>query len=127
MSLKSSLSSLENDLGCFSIPEVSDSEIAATAFVNGIVFVGHNNGCYSALGLAPGSHFQTLGVSTIESFGVPSGWQVIALAPGCTPDNPSTVQHEMLHALGMLSGLLAFKTLLKARFILSLQTENSSK
>ncbi|CBY38065.1 unnamed protein product [Oikopleura dioica] len=99
--IQSSLSSLENDLGCFSIPEVSDSEIDATAFVNGIVFVGHNDGCYSGLGLAPGAHFQTLGVSTIESFGVPSGWQVIALAPGCTPDNPSTVQHEMLHALGV--------------------------
>jgi hypothetical protein len=92
---------LENDLGCFSIPEVSDSDIDSTAFVNGIVFVGHNAGCYSALGLTPGAHFSTLGVTSITQFGVPAGWQVIALAPGCTPDNPSTVQHEFLHALGV--------------------------
>ena len=96
------MASLANDLACFSMPEVTDDEIDSTSYENGIVFVRHENRCYSALGLAPGAHFGTQGVSSVAAFGVPSTWQVIALADVCTPDNPSTIQHEMLHALGVL-------------------------
>ena len=96
------MESLANDLACFSMPEVTDEEIGSTSYENGIVFVRHESRCFSALGLAPGAHFGTQGVSSVAAFGVPATWQVIALADICTPDNPSTIQHEMLHALGVL-------------------------
>ncbi|CAG5104802.1 Oidioi.mRNA.OKI2018_I69.chr1.g1556.t1.cds [Oikopleura dioica] len=112
--IRNSLKSLEEDLGCFAITEISNEEIGTIAtkakYKNGVVFI-KNVGCFSSVGVDPGQHHNTTtqvnGVyNSITEFGVPEGWQVISLdgtldQPDCTGKSPGTVQHEMLHALGV--------------------------
>ena len=69
-----------------------------TSWTNGIIFVKASeigqSGCFSALGVAQGFYND-------GGFGYPSTWQAIALSESCAGTSQATVQHEILHALGV--------------------------
>ena len=83
---------MNQDLGCLEL------RAEDTSWQNGIIFVPAyeigRSGCFSALGVA--EHFYNDG-----SFGYPETWQVIALSENCAGTSQATVQHEILHALGI--------------------------
>ncbi|CBY39025.1 unnamed protein product [Oikopleura dioica] len=89
---RSAIEALQRDLACFDFPYVSKEERASTEYQHGIIFA-ESTKCSSALGLAPGAGLQ-------PEYGLPSGWQRINLSAGCSR-KLSTVQHEILHALGV--------------------------
>ncbi|CAG5104451.1 Oidioi.mRNA.OKI2018_I69.chr1.g1260.t1.cds [Oikopleura dioica] len=80
------------DLGCLEMRRED------TSWTNGIIFVKASeigqSGCFSALGVAQGFYND-------GGFGYPSTWQAIALSEGCAGTSQRTVQHEILHALGV--------------------------
>ena len=83
---------MNQDLGCLELRQED------TSWENGIIFVPAyeigRSGCFSALGVA--QYFYNDG-----SFGYPETWQVIALSESCAGTSQATVQHEILHALGI--------------------------
>ena len=83
---------MSQDLGCLEL------RAEDTSWSKGIIFVRADeigaSGCFSALGVAQG--FYNNG-----NFGYPETWQAIALSDSCAGTSQATVQHELLHALGM--------------------------
>lgn len=94
------MAALAKDLGCFDVIKVPTSELAATQHVNGILFVWlpDGQGCRSALGKAPG---YTLNLDESYLRDQPATWQIISLESTCGGNTAATVQHEVLHALGV--------------------------
>ena len=90
------LDQLIKDLGCFNFLHISRSELSTTEYQNGILFL-QLGGCFSALGKSPVFF-------NLPEFGAPSTWQGISLDPSTCggPRSERAVQHEVLHALGVL-------------------------
>ena len=68
---------------------------------NGILFIWSDvsgGGCHSAVGRADGETFDE---NKIEDYGAPTNWQVLALDDTCGGSSQATVEHEVLHAMGM--------------------------
>ena len=72
------IANMNEDLGCVKIVLVPEADVSTTSapFINGIVIAFENltgNGCYSALGRAPGfvGRAPNVGITQVTEFGVP--------------------------------------------------------
>ena len=90
--IKNAISHLETVLGCFHFPYVSESERSTTEYENGVIFK-IDDYCWASYGKTPGYRIE-------DEDGVPENWQMIGMMLGCAKKF-STIQHEMLHALGV--------------------------
>ena len=98
--VKAAMNGLSNDLGCIQFIEVEEKDLASSKFENGLVFVP-GNACVSMVGLAPG---KSPGMS-LQQAKMPSNilkWQGITLSNNCAGTSMATIQHEVLHALGVM-------------------------
>ena len=100
---------MNNDLGCIKTKYIDEALVSADGapHANGIIIAFQDltgNGCYSALGKAPGFKGRSP-LSSITDFGAPSGWQLMSYGTmdtsSCSGDDEGTLMHEMLHALGV--------------------------
>ena len=94
--IKSHMDQMTKDLGCFEMIHVSRADRSSSSYPNGILFVPGSKtggGCWSSLGLAPGSTGKASG--PITQWDAVSTWQVISIDPAsCIGATESTVQHE---------------------------------
>ena len=99
---------MNGDLGCIKTKYIDESLVSSTGapHANGIWIAFEDvtgNGCYSALGKAPG--FRGRSPFTITELGAPSGWQLMSYGTmaqsSCSGGDEGTLMHEMLHALGV--------------------------
>merc|ERR1712048_41639 len=94
---------LNDDLGCLKtiyVPKEDLLDATRNPWKNGIFFVWGSIGwssCWSYVGLAPGYSGSWI---TMADHGAPDSWQFIALDKSCHGSRQSTVEHEVLHALG---------------------------
>lgn len=98
--IDAAMSAMNRDLGCINIVKVPHSELGSNKHTHGIMFAWETltgGGCWSALGNAPG---YTGGLGDIEDLGAKPEWQIISLAASCGGLTKSTIQHEVMHALG---------------------------
>ena len=99
---------MSNDLGCVKLQKIERSELATTQWTEaGIVLVwedhltAHGQGCWSAVGQASGFGWTSTTYGSASATGAPDNYQVVALDSSCDGLGQATLEHEILHALGV--------------------------
>ena len=97
---------MSDDLGCVKLQKIERQDLGTTEWTQGgLVFVWEDYltspGCWSAVGHVPGFGWQMTVYSEAGATGAPEDYQVVALHSSCAGLSQATVEHEVLHALGV--------------------------
>jgi len=102
--IDAAMAAMSIDLGCMEMVKVPYDELATNPWTNGLLFTWATetvDGCFSALGVAPGSTGDwDKNHGDIETLGAKPEWQVINLDSYCQGSSKETLQHEVMHAIG---------------------------